>query len=81
MEIGGGRGNFLEKVSPSPSKPPPSSSKTFDFIESLSPVVLLLERESLDGESGKASFFFSLPLFFYESLSLLNWVERIPHDE
>ena len=29
MKIGGGRGNFLEKVSPPPSKPPPSSSKTF----------------------------------------------------
>ncbi|WP_302981319.1 hypothetical protein, partial [Bilophila wadsworthia] len=31
MKIGGGRGNFLKKVSPSPSKPPPSSSKTFDW--------------------------------------------------
>ena len=38
MKIGGGRGNFLKKVSPSPSKPPPSSSKTFDLIESLFPV-------------------------------------------
>lgn len=35
MKIGGGRGNFLEKVSPPPSKPPPSSSKTFGVIESL----------------------------------------------
>ena len=35
MKIGGGRGNFLEKVSPPPSKPPPSPPKIFDLIESL----------------------------------------------
>ena len=31
VELGGGGRNFLQKVSPSPSKPPPSSSKTFDW--------------------------------------------------
>lgn len=35
VDIGGGGRNFLEKVSPAPSKPPPPSSKLFDFIESL----------------------------------------------
>lgn len=33
--MGGGGENFLEKVSPAPSKPPPPPSKTFPFIESL----------------------------------------------
>ena len=35
MKIGGGGGTFLQKGSPSPSKPPPSPPKTFDLIESL----------------------------------------------
>lgn len=34
-DLGRGRGTFLEKGSPSPSKPPLSPPKTFDLIESL----------------------------------------------
>ena len=36
-EEGGGRRNFLEKVSPPPPQTPPSTSKTFVFIQSLFP--------------------------------------------
>lgn len=34
IELGGGRGTFLEKGSPSPPKPSPSLPKTFGLIES-----------------------------------------------
>ena len=34
MKIGGGEGKLSKEVSPPLSKPPPSSSKTFAFIES-----------------------------------------------
>ncbi len=60
MKIGGGRGTFLEKGSPPPSKPPPSPPKTFVLIESLFlffPVVrrwgkasFLIKREKKEGE-------------------------------